>query len=210
MLSSKLGCSPWTDTRAADMARTYSQGMIDRFVEVCQAIASVAPIHDDWAGLVASGRVAMQVNSDINTHDQIAADALQLATAGRYTEAVAKINQATSSIDDADQIATLLSKVTDVSTLQTWLTRTKNMDDALRLLWTTVIASNGRVTAQVKAALKNVADVKALLPDDNSVLSVVLYELGLEMTADGISIETAKGQLSATLSDLVGATVFGR
>ena len=59
-------------------------------------------------------------------------------------------------------------------------------------------------------ALKNLADVKALLPDDNAVLGVVLYELGLAMTADGISIETAKGQLSGTLSDLVGGTVFGR
>ena len=209
-LSRRLDCQPWTNAKVVGLSKTYSTSVINRYTELCQTIASVAPIHDDWAGLVLSGQTAMQVAADLNTHDQVATEALKLATAGKYADAIVHLNLASVSIDDATQIATLLAKVTDVSTLQTWLTRTSNMDDALRLLWRTVIASKGKVTPQVKAALKNVSDVKALLPDDNAVLGVVLYEMGLEMTADGISIETAKGQLSGTLGDLVGGSVFGR
>lgn len=209
-LNSRLGCGPWTDARVAELAKSYSPGVIDRYRQICAAIASVAPIHDDWNGMVSSGQVAMKVASDINDHDTVATDALQLATSGRYPAAISRLDEAAASISDATRIATMLAKVTDVSTLQTWLTRTKNMDDALRLLWQTVIGSKGRVTPQVKAALKNVNDAKALLPDDNAVLGVVLSELGLSMTLDGISIETAKGQLSTALSDLVGGTVFGR
>ncbi len=208
-LNGGLGCQSWDAAREAELAKTYSSDMIDRYHQVCLAIASVAPIHDSWDGLVASGRVAMQVAADINDHDTVTQGALKSATAGRYSDAIAQLDAAAASITDATRIATLLAKVADVSTLQDWLTRTKNMDDALRLLWQTVRDSNGRVTSQVKAALKNVADVKALLPDGNAVLAVVMYELGVQMTADGISIEVARGQLSSALSDLVGGTVFG-
>jgi hypothetical protein len=66
------------------------------------------------------------------------------------------------------------------------------------------------MTPQVAAALKGEADARALLPNDSSVLQVVLYELAGNLTSDGISIETARGALSDALSGLVGGTVFGQ
>ena len=51
------------------------------------------------------------------------------------------------------------------------------MDDALALLWQTMIDSKGLVTAQVTAALKNVNAAKELLPDSNAVMSVALHEM---------------------------------
>jgi hypothetical protein len=208
-LSSDLECTPWTSAREDDLARTYSRGMIDRWHQVCLAIASVAPLAEDWSAMEGGARVAMQVADDFNNHDSAAAEALQLATKGRYPEALTKLQTASAALSDAQRIADQLAKVTDVSTLSGWLSRTRAMDDALALLWQTMIESKGRVTVQVTAALKGVTDAKALLPDNNGILTVVLYEMAGNLTAHGISIETAKGQLSAALTELTG-TVLGR
>ena len=208
-LSLRLECNPWPDGRNAELARTYSRHLIDRWRQVCVAIDSVAPLADDWAGLVGGSKVAMQVADDINQHDQAAAAALQQATQGRYPEALADLRTASDALADAQRIDTEVSKVGDVSTLTAWLGRTKTMDDALRLLWQTMIDSKGRVTKQVTAALKAVNDAKALLPENNSVLQVVLYELAGNLTSEGFSIEVAKGQLAAALSDLTSGTVVG-
>jgi hypothetical protein len=84
------------------------------------------------------------------------------------------------------------------------------MDDALALLWQTMIDSKGRVTVQVTAALKAVNDAKALLPDNNDVLQVVVNEMSGQLTADALSIETAKGQLGSALDDLTGGSASGQ
>jgi hypothetical protein len=208
-LSAQLECKPWTNARAAELVKTYSQGMVDRYHQVCLAIDSVAPLAEDWASMENGSKVAMQVADDINAHDQTAADGLKLATEGRYPEALAKLDEASASLADAQRIATNLAVISDVSTLIEWLSRTKGMDDALRLLWQTMIDSKGRITAQVTAALKAVTAAKALLPDNNGVLQVVLYEMAGSLTSDGISIETAKGKLGSALADLTGGTVLG-
>jgi hypothetical protein len=61
----------------------------------------------------------------------------------------------------------------------------------------------------VTAALKAVKAAEALLPDNSDVLQIVLYEMAGNLTSDGISIETAKGQLSSALADLASGTVLG-
>jgi hypothetical protein len=204
-LSARLECKPWPSTRDAELAKTYSRALIDRWRQVCAALDSVTPLRDDWASMQNGANLAMQVASDINAHDQTTGDALQSAKLGRYTDALAALGKASASLADAQGIATAMAKVADVSTLTEWLGRTKTFDDALALLWQTMIDSKGRITVQVTAALKAVSDAQGLLPDNNSVLQVVLYEMGGNLTSDGISIETAKGQLAAALSDLTGA-----
>jgi len=209
-LSASLECSPWDAAREVALSKLYNPVLIDRWHAICRAIASVAPLPNDWNALVAGSRTAMQVATDINNHDQIAADALQLATAGRYPEALAKLVDAAAAITDATTIANELARVTDVSTLQNWLDRTTSMDTALQTLWQAMVASKGRITPQVTAALKGVNAAKALLPDDAAVLQVVLYELAGRLTVNGISIETARGQLSSAVDDLLGGTVQGQ
>jgi len=46
--------------------------------------------------------------------------------------------------------------------------------------------------------------------EQHDVLQVVLYEMAGTMTADGISIETARGVLADALSNLTGGAVIGR
>jgi hypothetical protein len=208
-LTAQLDCRPWTADFEASLARTYSQPLIDRYQELCLAIDTVDPLAADWNALVAGSAVTMQVVDDINGHDNSATEALQFATQGRYPDALGKLADASKSLAAAQSIATNLAKVGDVSTLNEWLGRIKDMDDSLRLLWQTMVDSKGRVTAQVTAALKSVSDAKALLPENNAVLSVVVNEVSAGLPAHGISIEASKGALQAALSDLTGAQTAG-
>ena len=209
-LDRRLECPAWAAMTDAELVKTYSQAVIGEYRKACTAIASVAPLSDDWDALTAGSLTAMQVVDDINTHDSLGSDALQSASQGQYPDAITKISLAERSISDADGIAAMLAKVTSVPTLTEWLRRTRQFDDDLLLLWNAMVDSGGKVTPQVTAALKAVSDAKALLPDDTSVMQVVLYEMAGNLTASGLSIETAKGALADAMTDLVGATVVGR
>ena len=208
-LSTSLDCQSWSSARELELRKVNSSPVVDRYHSICLAIESVAPLRGDWESLMAGSQTAMSVANDVNSHDAAASDALVLATQGRYPEAIDKLNGASAAITDASSIAANLSMVTDVSTLTEWMNRTKQMDDALRLLWQTMITSKGKVTAQVTAALKAVADAKELLPTSTDVLPVVMYELAGQLTSDGISIETAKGALADALANLVDGTAGG-
>jgi hypothetical protein len=208
-LNSSLDCQSWSSARELELRKVDSPPVVDRYHSVCLAIESVAPLRGDWESMMAGSQTAMRVANDVNTHDAVAGDALVLATQGRYPEAIAQLQGASAAIADASSIADNLSKVTDVSTLAEWMNRTKQMDDALRLLWQMMIGSKGKVTVQVTAALKAVADTKALLPNSTDVLQVVMYELAGQLTSDGISIETARGALADALANLGGGTVEG-
>jgi len=209
-LTAALKCSTWDATVRNEMIKTTSPALVDRYHNVCVAITSVAPLHDNWQAMVDDSATALRVVQDIENHDSNAATALQSATQGRYSDALSELASATASLADATTIATTLAKVTDVSTLTSWLSRTQAFDDALRLLWQTMIASKGKVTAQVTTALRAVNDAKALLPTDNSALQVVVYEAAGDVTANGISIETARGALADALGQLTGGTVVGQ
>jgi hypothetical protein len=151
----------------------------------------------------------MRVAGDIETHDSVATDALKSAGQGRWADALASIGQASASISDATTIANNLSTVTDVSTLSTWLSRTTEWDAAASRLWQAMIDSKGVVTKQVTAALRAEGTARALLPNNTEVLQVVLYEVAGNLTSDGISIETARGDLAGALADLTGGSVLG-
>ena len=206
-LSTRLQCAEWDASLQIELTKTYSSAMVDRYHKVCLALTSVGPLRADWEAMVAGSATAMRVVDGIEAHDSNAKNALQSATQGRYPDALAQLTRATDALADAATIAKTLAATTDVSTLTTWLNRTKSFDDALRLLWQTMIDSKGKVTAQVTAALRAVNQAKALLPTNSDVLQVVLYEAAGDLTSSGISIETARGALADALADLTGGSV---
>ena len=208
-LGQRLDCGPWTNAKIAQLVETYSSDAINRYRNVCVALDSVGPLRDDWASLVSGSTATLKVAQDIADHDNAGKDALQLGTAGRYPEALSKLADADKPLSEATTIASELATVIDLATLTTWLSRTSAFDDSLRVLWQSMIDSKGRVTTQVTAALKSVNDAKALLPTDNSALQVSLFEMANRLTADGISIETARGQLATAVNALTGGTVAG-
>jgi hypothetical protein len=208
-LNQKLECGAWDTTLQLELAKQYSPAIVARYHQVCVAVASVAPIRDDWQAMVAGSQTAIRVADDIDTHDSVATDALKSANQGRWVDALAKIGRASASISDATTIANNLSTVTDVSTLTTWLTRTTNWDNSASLLWQAMIDSKGVLNKQVTAALRGESEAKALLPNNTSVLQIVLYEVAGNLTSNGISIETARGNLTSALTELTGGSVLG-
>ena len=208
-LNRRLQCGNWDTTLQTDLAKTYSPAVVDRYRKVCLAVGSVSPLHVDWQAMVDGSQTAIAVANDIENHDSIATEALKSATQGRYKDALTNLSGASAAIADATAVAAKLATTMDVSTLQTWLSRTTKMDAALKLLWQTMVDSNGVVNAKVTAALRAVTEAQAALPSNNDVLSVVMYEMAGNLTTDGISIETAKGALASALQDLTGGTVVG-
>ena len=210
-LNNRLQCGAWDSTLQADLDKKYSPALVERYHKVCLAIASVAPLREDWQAMVDGSRTAIRVANDIETHDSVATQALQLATQGRYPEALAQLKGASDAITDATVIAGRLALIADVSTLTDWLSRITQMDAALALVWQSMIDSNGMITAKVTAALRLEQEANDQLPQTNAVFGVVMYELAkaANLASYGIPIETAKGALAAALDDLNGGTVFG-
>ena len=208
-VNQQLDCASWATTLQATLAKQYSPAMITRYHQACLAVASIAPLHDDWQAMVDGSKTAMQVTGDIEAHDSVATDALKAANQGRWQDALAKLGQASSSIADAKTISDALSAVTDVSTLSTWLDRTNAWDKSAGLLWQTMIDSKGVLNKQVDAALRGESAARALLPNNNDVLQVVMYEVAGNLTSDGLSIETSRGALASALAELTGGSVLG-
>lgn len=209
-LKNRLNCGAWASTLQLELIKTYSPALVDRYHSVCVAIDSVAPLHAAWQSMVDGSATAIRVVDDIETHDSNAADALKSGTAGRYQDGLNQLVLADDSLADAATIAQTLAATGDVSTLTTWLARTQTFDDTLRVLWQTMIDSKGKVTAQVTAALRAVDAAKALLPQNNDALQVVLYEAAGSLTTSGISIETSRGALGDALASLTLGSVVGR
>ena len=91
-----------------------------------------------------------------------------------------------------------LARHVDVSTLDSWIARNVAIDAALRDLYTRLVASKGRVTPEVRAALAGVDAARAQLPPDTRALVVILADIargGLNQAV--ITIEQARGRLAA-------------
>ena len=208
-LDRQLGCTGWTAQREIELIKVNSPSLIDRYHQICRALAAMDPLADDWRSLVAGTGTVMQVVGDINTHDVQAAAGLQAAAKGRYADALDSLTKGRAALDDASQICQQFAKLTDVSTLSKSIERYQLMDDALEMLWTQEKASGGKVTPQVQAALKVVNQRRAMLPNSNAFIAIVAYELSGQITTDAIDIEVARNDLKGQLSQLVGGSVFG-
>jgi hypothetical protein len=214
-LNKSLQCSGWDPSMRADLIKTYSSAVVDRYIEVCQAIATVPPLQDDWQVMFDGSRTAIAVVNDIEDWNSSASDARTSATQGQYSDALAKLRTAAASIVDASRIATNLAATKDVSTLTSWLTRIVDVDNALGILWQQMIDSKGVVDAQVAAALRNVNDANALLPQTNdayaSSLQVVMYEMAGDLVSEASAINESNGALANAIADLTGGgAVYGR
>jgi hypothetical protein len=202
-LDDEMDCAFWTPERAQELERTYDGALVAGWQKLCRSLDSVEPLRSSWTTMEDGSSVAMGVADAIAEHDRIAEEALQQATQGRYPEALARLAEADDALADARQLGAALDQAgRDVSTLNQWLERIDAMDAALETLWREMIASQGRITVQVTAALKAVSEAQSLLPASDAILSVVVYELAGYLLNEGISIEQAKGQIGGALAAL--------
>lgn len=179
-----------------DRAIRYSSVTLARYDAAAAALASVDPLRPAWERLTAGVVPATELTGHLLAHDQVAATAIQSGGAGKYAEAIARIDEATAELAAASTIRDRLAATVDVATLDEWLDRNGAYDDALRDLWDALRRSNGRVTTAVREAAARERAAAALLPPDARALVVILGDVargGLNQAV--IVIEEARGRL---------------
>ena len=181
-----------------------------RFFITCDDVR----LHDERTCGVVAGRDARHVlarpgldESEVADHDRLAGSAADLGRQGKYTDALASLDDAAQRIADARALRDELANTVDVTVLDEWLARNDDYDKALRALYTTVSNAKGKVTNAVRDAIRGEKAAKDRLPSDSRGLVVIMSEIGQGgMNGAVIAIEEARGTLVAALDSLASPT----
>ncbi len=192
---------------APDRAIRYSPATLARYDALAGAVAAVEPLRPAWERLAAGVAPAVGLTRHLLAHDEIAGRAIQLGGAGRYADAIERIDEATAELDAARVVRDQLAANVDVTTLDQWLDRNASYGAALRDLWDALRTSKGRATAAVRDAAAREQEARALLPPDARALVVILGDVargGLNQAV--IAIEEVRGQLLDAATAAADAT----
>jgi hypothetical protein len=134
----------------------------------------------------------------LQAHDTRVAEAAETARADDLPGALGALEDALALLAPARGVRAAADRAgADVSTIDDLLARVDAYDAALELLWTLLVASDGQVTDEVRAAYAEVEAAQASLPQDHDALKVVVADLaGPAMTAALVDIEQQRGLLA--------------
>lgn len=170
------------------------------------ALDATAGLSAAWSRLAIGAIPATRITELLTEHDRVTIEAAALGKTGKYTDALDRLNQSDRMITEARSLRDELAATVDVTTLTQWLDLNADYDAALRRLYLAVVASNGAVTAEVRAAFDAEAAARKRLPSDTRGLVVILAEVGRGgLNQAVIGIEEARGKLDAATGLLGGA-----
>lgn len=196
-IASRIASLPGTGPA---MTLQVGDATLQRYQAIERALASTGDLATDWEILVGGAGTAEQLTALLADHDRYAAEAARLGSLGKFSEAGAQLNLASAALTSAGKLRDDLAKHSDVTTLTTWIDRNAAMDTALRELYAAYLASQGRTTPALTAALKAVKTAEENLPPDTRALVVIMADLargGLNQAV--IAIEEARGELAQAL-----------
>jgi hypothetical protein len=178
----------------------------DRQARALGAIDATNGLAVAWSRLASGSVAATRITVLLEDHDQMTAGAAALGQKGKYTEALARLTESDNMISESrDLMGILAAGGVDVSTLTTWLDLNAEYDTALRRLYVAVVASNGTVTPEVRAAFDGEGKARKRLPGDTKALVIILAEIGRGgLNQAVIGIEEARGKLDAAVGVLRG------
>lgn len=171
-----------------------------RFAFLQEATTLSDGIATAWAGFDERAFAAARLATLLDRHDQRSGAAVLAGSEGRYADALARLDESDALIAELRALIDELAPTTDVAAVTDWVDRNAAYDAALRVLYETVIAADGRATAEVQAALAAEREARARLPEDNRALIVIMSDLaqgGLNQAL--IRIEDARGRLQAAV-----------
>jgi hypothetical protein len=181
---------------------TTSAAVRERHQAMLEALDVTEGLDDAWVDLTTGSLAAARLSRLLAQHDQTMADALIAGRAGKYDDAIAKIDEAAGVLAEADTMRIQLANTVDVSTLIEWIRRNHNYEDALRALYAAVDETGGRQTRAVRAAIAAEKAARKELPPDARGLVVIMAEIGRGgLNGAVITIEEAR----ALLADAVEA-----
>lgn len=184
-----------------------SPAVLERRDVLRDALDATQGLSAGWARLAAGALTATRVSTLLTDHDAVAGEAAEIGRSGAYAEALVRLEDAEAMIVEARTLRDGLANTVDVSTLTQWLDRNAEYDAAIRTLYEALVASDGRVTDEVRAAFAAERTARNNLPTDTRGLVVILSEIargGLNQAV--IGIEQARGDLEAALGRLAEPT----
>jgi hypothetical protein len=177
-----------------------SQESLDRQQRLFDALDATDGLATAWARLAAGGINAAQLSTLLTQHDLLVTEAIDAGLKRLTTEALADIDRATATLDQAGTLRDKLGNSVDVTELNEWLRRNRNYDVALRRLYVASAASPNRVNAELRAAMDAEKAARAELPGDTSGLVIIMAEIGRGgLNQAVLAIEEARGSLSEVL-----------
>jgi hypothetical protein len=201
-LEARLRALPMADPAGA---LRYSASTLARYEALAASVRAAEPLRPAWERLTAGVLPGAELTRRLLGHDEIAGEAVRLGGAGRYRQAMARLDEAVAELEAAREIRDRLAVTVDVTTLDDWLDRTADYDAALRGLWDALRRSDGLVTAGVREAAARERAARKLLPPDARALVVILGDVargGLNQAV--VEIEQVRGTLLDAV-DRVGA-----
>lgn len=153
-----------------------------------------------WGRLANSGLTAIRLTDLLERHD---AHVVAATAAGRreaYEEALPELDAADAALTAAMELRDRLRNTIDVTTLDEWLSRNEAYDAALRRLYVAFRDARGRVTDEVRAAVREELSARERLPPDTRGLVIIMAEIGRGGANQSvIAVEQARGRLGAAV-----------
>jgi hypothetical protein len=178
-----------------------SQQSLDRQQRLFDALDATDGLATAWAKLAAGGINAAQVSTLLTQHDVLVTQAIDAGLKRHTPEALADIDHATATLDQAGTLRDRLANSVDVAELNEWLRRNRNYDVALRRLYVASAASPTRVSPELRAASDAEKAARAELPGDTSGLVIIMAEIGRGgLNQAVLAIEEARGSLADVLN----------
>ena len=168
-----------------------------RYQTLTGALDATGGLGGKWDTLTAGSLAAIQLETSLLDHDTSTAAAAALGKTAKYADAVKQLATSDADLVLARMQRDAMSASVDVGVLTTWIDRNATYDEALRKVYTLLIASKGKVTKPVQDAYDALKVATAALPGDTRGLVIIMSDIargGLNEAV--ISIEEAKGRLS--------------
>ncbi len=180
------------------------------YAAILAALENTAGLRESWATLTAGSAAAARLATLLADHDRYAAAAAKDGSRGSYSPALTELAAATAALDEAQALRDVLANTADVTVLDQWLGRNRDLGVALARLYRALRTSNGTVTKEVREAAAAEQAAQQRLPPDTRGLVVIMADIargGLNQAV--ITIELAKGKLAAAVDALDGAAASG-
>ncbi len=176
-----------------------------RYDRLTSALSATDGLAGSWAALTGGSVAAIDLTTSLAEHDTRAAEAAKLGRKFEYKKALAVLDKADAALAKSRQLRDRLANTTDVDILTRWIDRNAAFDGAVRKVWTLLVKSKGKITADVRAAFEELRSAQAALPPDSRAMIIIMADVargGLNQAV--IGIEEARGRLSAATDALGG------
>jgi hypothetical protein len=182
----------------------FSNATLVRRAAILAALDSANGLADRWETVTGRSVDAARLASMLNDHETTVAAAASLGVQGRYADALAKLAQAATTLQDITglQAQLITSSSSDVTVLDAWVSAHTRYDNALVALYKALTASHGKNSLEVMAALREEGLARAQLPSDDRQLVLIIAQIaasGLDQAV--VAIEDASGRINSALAE---------